>query len=72
MENLENIDLNKTKLVPNNEIYLLSVVEGIRENYPNIELEKELEDLGFSFEDFTQSEKIKSFMKLLHKKYPNH
>jgi hypothetical protein len=35
---MEEIDLANSKLIPDNEIYLISIVEGIRENYPDADL----------------------------------
>jgi hypothetical protein len=71
MENIKNIDLTNKKWIPENELYLLSVSEGIIENYPNIDLEKELEELGYIIEDLIQPEKIKIFMEKLQEKYPD-
>ena len=71
MENIKNIDLSNSKWTPENELYLLSVSEGIIENYPNIDLEKELEELGYIIEDLIQPEKIKIFMARLQEKYPD-
>jgi len=71
MENIKNIDLTNKKWIPENELYLLSVSEGIIENYPDIDLEKELEELGYIIEDLIQPEKIKIFMARLQEKYPD-
>ena len=71
MENIKNIDLSNSKCTPDNELYLLSVSEGIIENYPDIDLEKELEELGYIIEDLIQPEKIKIFMERLQEKYPD-
>jgi hypothetical protein len=71
MENIKNIDLSNSKFTPDNELYLLSVSEGIIENYPDIDLEKELEELGYIIEDLIQPEKIKIFMARLQEKYPD-
>ena len=68
---MEELDLSNSKWTPQSEIYLLSVSEGIRENYPNIDLEKELEELGYTIEDLLQTEKIMIFMARLHEKYPD-
>ena len=71
MENIKNIDLSNSKWTPENELYLLSVSEGIIENYPNIDLEKELNDAGYIIEDLIQPDKIKIFMTRLQEKYPD-
>ena len=71
MENIKNIDLSNSKWTQENELYLLSVSEGIIENYPNIDLEKELNDAGYIIEDLIQPDKIKIFMTRLQEKYPD-
>ena len=68
---MEESNLTNKKWIPENELYLLSVSEGIIENYPNIDLEKELEELGYIIEDLIQPEKIKIFMARLQEKYPD-
>jgi hypothetical protein len=68
---MEESDLTNKKWIPENELYLLSVSEGIIENYPDIDLEKELEELGYIIEDLIQPEKIKIFMARLQEKYPD-
>ena len=68
---MEESDLINKKWIPENELYLLSVSEGIIENYPDIDLEKELEELGYIIEDLIQPEKIKIFMARLQEKYPD-
>ena len=71
MEGIERIDLSKSKWSPENEIYLISVIEGIKDNYPQIDLEEELKESGYSITDLTDSNKIVSFMKKLNEKYPD-
>lgn len=68
---MEKLDLSNSKWTPESEIYLLSVSEGIRENYPNIDLEKELEELEYTIEDLLETKKIMIFMARLHEKYPD-
>jgi hypothetical protein len=68
---MEELDLSNSKWTPESEIYLLSVSEGIRENYPNIDLEKELEELEYTIEDLLETKKIMIFMARLHEKYPD-
>ena len=71
MEGIERIDLSKSKWSPENEIYLISVIDGIKDNYPQIDLEEELKESGYSITDLTDSKKIVSFMKKLNEKYPD-
>jgi hypothetical protein len=68
---MEESDLTNKKWIPENELYLLSVSEGIIENYPDIDLKKELDELGYIIEDLIQTEKIKTFMTRLQEKYPD-
>jgi len=68
---MEESDLTNKKWIPENELYLLSVSEGIIENYPDIDLKKELDELGYIIEDLIQPEKIKIFMARLQEKYPD-
>jgi hypothetical protein len=68
---MEESDLTNKKWIPENELYLLSVSEGIIENYPNIDLEKELNDAGYIIEDLIQPDRIKIFMERLQEKYPD-
>jgi hypothetical protein len=68
---MEEIDLTNSKWSPESEIYLMSIVEGINENYPDIDLESELKDSGFSLDDLLDSSKIVLFMRILNEKYPD-
>lgn len=68
---MEELDLSNSKWTPESEIYLLSVSEGIRENYPNVDLEKELEELGYTIEDLLETKKIMILMARLNEKYPD-
>jgi len=68
---MEELDLSNSKWTPESELYLLSVTEGIRENYPNIDLEKELKELEYTIEDLLETKKIMIFMARLHEKYPD-
>ncbi|NBU98519.1 MAG: hypothetical protein EBS19_09985 [Spirochaetia bacterium] len=71
MEGIDKIDFSKSKWSPENEIYLMSIIEGIKENYPQIDLEEELRESGYSFENLLDSKIIVSFMKKLNEKYPD-
>lgn len=68
---MEEIDLTNSKWSPENEIYLISVVEAIKENYPQADLDAELEESGYSLEDLSDSKKVFLFMKKLNEKYPD-
>jgi len=68
---MEEIDLTKSKFIPEHEIYLISIVESIRENYPSVDLENELKQIGYTLDDLIDPEKIVSFMKNLNDKYPD-
>lgn len=68
---MEEIDLANSRLKPDNDIYLISIIEGIRENYPKANLEEEMSEMGYSIEDLTDRNKIVSFMKRLNEKYPD-
>lgn len=67
---MEELDLSNSKWSPESDLYLLSVTEGIRENYPDINLEKELEEIGYTIEDLLETKKILNFMSILNEKYP--
>lgn len=67
----EPIDLTNSKWSAENEIYLMCIAEGIRDNYPDINLDDELKESGYVLEDFFDSSKIASFMKNLSDKYPD-
>jgi hypothetical protein len=47
------------------------VTEGIIENYPNVDLEKELNELGYTIEDLMETNKIINLMSRLNEKYPD-
>jgi hypothetical protein len=68
---MEEIDLANSKLIPDNEIYLISIVEGIRENYPDADLDEEINEMGYSLDDLMDRSKIVSLMKRLNEKYPD-
>ena len=68
---MEELDLSNSKWTPEGDLYLLSVTEGIRENYPNVDLEKELNELGYTIEDLMETNKIINLMSRLNEKYPD-
>jgi hypothetical protein len=68
---MEEMDLTGAKWAPGNELYLISITESIRENYPEVELEDELKEFGYILDDLLDSKKISLFMKRLNEKYPD-
>ena len=66
---MEELDLSNSKWNPENEIYILSIIEGIKDNYPDIDLDKELAEINYKIEDLSDPNKIKDLMKILYKKY---
>ena len=54
-----------------NEIYLISISESIKENYPNVDIEEELNEAGYVLEDLLYAEKVQRFMNILFTKYPD-
>ncbi len=68
---MEELDLSKSNWSPESEIYILSITEGIKDNYPDIDLDKELSEMNYKIEDLMDTEKIKKFMSRLNEKYPD-
>jgi len=68
---MEEIDLTNSKWSLDAAIYLVSVVEGIKDNYPEIDLKKELADMKYSEEDLLDPEKVSLLMEKLNKMYPD-
>ena len=66
----EELDLTNSKWVPENEIYLISVIESINELYPQIDLEKELKEMNHSLDSLVNSNVVIEVMKKLNEKYP--
>jgi hypothetical protein len=67
----DELDLRNKKWVPENEIYLISISESIKENYPDVDIEEELNEAGYVLEDLLQAEKVQRFMNILFNKYPD-
>ena len=42
------LDLTNKKWIPENEIYLISISESIKENYPNVDIKEELNLFTFT------------------------
>lgn len=66
---MEELDLTKSNWIFENEIYLIAIKESLAENYPDIDIIKELNELDFSFEDLLDVVKSKHFMEMLDEKY---
>lgn len=68
---MENIDLENSKWIPENEIYLISIVESIREMYPKCDIEEDLKMCDLELEDLMDQKKALDFIKFLGEKYPD-
>ena len=66
----EELDLRKQKWVISRDLYLDIINNSLMENYPNVDLNKEIEIFGCSFEDLLDESKLKNFFKYLNEKYP--
>ena len=66
----EELDLTGSKWIPENEIYLISIMESFKENYPNVDIEKEMELFGIKQEDLIDSKNVKCFLQNLQSKFP--
>lgn len=67
----EELDLTNSKWIPENEIYLISIIEGIKEMYPDIDLDSEMKEAGISYEDMLRnSGSVVELLKKLGHKYP--
>jgi hypothetical protein len=69
MEN-EELDLTGKKWTPENEIYLVSIIESFKDNYPGANIEEELSFFNFTHEDLLDQKKVKKFLDHLNKKFP--
>ena len=67
----EEMDLTKARWGTDNEIYLLSIKESIKDNYPQANLEKELEEINLKESDLLQRSKLNKLLNTLAKKYPD-
>lgn len=67
----EELDLTKSSWNLDDEIYLSSVKESLKENYPGVNLEEELDLLGYKWENLLQTHKLNRLMNILNKKYPD-
>lgn len=67
----EEIDLTKAKWNLDDEIYLESIKESIKDNYPEADLEKELGEINLTVSDLLQRSKLNKLLNTLAKKYPD-
>ncbi len=67
----EEIDLTKAKWNLDDEIYLESIKESIKDNYPEADLEKELAEINLTVSDLLQRSKLNKLLNTLAKKYPD-
>jgi len=67
----EGLDLTKANWSLDSGIYLHSIKESIEENYPESEMKKELDLMGYVLEDLLDNEKLQKFLKVLEEKYPD-
>jgi len=70
MEN-EELDLTGKKWTPENEIYLISVIESFKDNYPEANIEEELGFFNFTQEDLLDTKKLKKVLDHLNTKFPS-
>ena len=67
---MEELDLTNSKWVPENEIYLMSMIEGIKEMYPDADFDEELKEMGYTYDDIINNHDIiLGLMKNLNTKY---
>lgn len=66
----EDLDLTGAKWVAENEIFFISIKESLEDNFPNIDIEKDLEEQKMTMEDLLNQEKLKFFLKKMEEKYP--
>lgn len=66
----EELDLTGSKWVPDNEIYLDSIMESFKDNYPKVDIEKEMESFGIKREDLINPKSVKCFLQNLQSRFP--
>lgn len=66
----DEIDLTNSRIIPENEIYLVTIQESIEENFPNCKIKEDLSNLNLVFEDLLDKEKLQRFLNYLMQKYP--
>lgn len=65
----ESLDLTKSKITSQDELYLSVIKESIEENYPISDIESELAEAGLTLSELADSKKLESFMDILNNKY---
>jgi hypothetical protein len=66
----EELDLTGSKWIPENEIYLVSILESFKDNYPKADIEKEIESFGIKQEDLLDPKNVKQFLEYLQSNFP--
>lgn len=66
----EELDLTGSKWIPENEIYLASIMESFKDNYPKADIEKEMESFGIKQEDLLDTKNVKKFIEYLQSNFP--
>jgi hypothetical protein len=68
---MEELDLTNSNWIPENEIYLISIIEGVKDLYPDIDFDVELEEMGFTNEDILKNPNVViDLIRRLSEKYP--
>lgn len=68
---MEELDLTNSNWIPENEIYLISIIEGVKDLYPDIDFDVELEEMGFTNEDILKNPNaVIDLIRRLSEKYP--
>ena len=68
---MEELDLTNSNWIPENEIYLISIIEGVKELYPDIDFDVELEEMGFTNDDILKNPNVViDLIRRLNEKYP--
>lgn len=66
----EELDLTNSKWTHENEIYLISIMDSFKDNFPNANIENEFSFFGFTIEDLLDQKKLEKFMDHLNDKFP--
>ena len=68
---MEELDLTNSNWIPENEIYLISIIEGVKDLYPDIDFDVELEEMGFTNDDILKNPNVViDLIRRLNEKYP--
>lgn len=66
----ENLDLTNAKWTPSNEVYLYVIKQSLHENYPQVNIDWELQNNGYTYDDLLDDVKLKEFLEILEENYP--